>query len=65
MYKMEVLRDAESKTRPVFRVTTNSGEQVRFLDGRLVCIESLLWPCVTLILDILTVQRGYSICLLE
>ncbi|ESQ36336.1 hypothetical protein EUTSA_v10006646mg [Eutrema salsugineum] len=29
MYKMEVLRDAESKTRPVFRVTTNSGEQFK------------------------------------
>jgi len=42
MYKMEVLRDAESKTRPVFRVTTNSGEQVRFLGGKLVWIESLL-----------------------
>lgn len=38
MYKMEVLRDAESKTRPVFRVTTNSGEQVSFLGGMLVCI---------------------------
>ncbi|XP_010457683.1 PREDICTED: histone-lysine N-methyltransferase ATX2-like isoform X2 [Camelina sativa] len=29
MYKMEVLRDAESKNRPVFRVTTNSGEQFK------------------------------------
>ncbi|CAH2038811.1 unnamed protein product [Thlaspi arvense] len=29
MYKMEVLRDAESKIRPVFRVTTNSGEQFK------------------------------------
>lgn len=28
LYKMEVLRDAESKTRPLFRVTADNGEQV-------------------------------------
>lgn len=27
-YKMEVLRDAESKIRPLFRVTMDNGEQV-------------------------------------
>ncbi|XP_010522208.1 PREDICTED: histone-lysine N-methyltransferase ATX2 isoform X2 [Tarenaya hassleriana] len=29
LYKMEVLRDAESKTRPLFRVTADSGEQFK------------------------------------
>ncbi|XP_010510176.1 PREDICTED: histone-lysine N-methyltransferase ATX1-like [Camelina sativa] len=29
LYKMEVLRDAESKTRPIFRVTADSGEQFK------------------------------------
>ncbi|KAJ7979107.1 Histone-lysine N-methyltransferase [Quillaja saponaria] len=29
LYKMEVLRDAESKTRPLFRVTLDSGEQFK------------------------------------
>lgn len=29
-YKMEVLRDPESKVRPLFRVTVDSGEQVGF-----------------------------------
>lgn len=28
IYKMEVLRDAESKIRPLFRVTLDDGEQV-------------------------------------
>lgn len=27
-YKMEVLRDTESKIRPLFRVTLDNGEQV-------------------------------------
>ncbi|XP_018477200.2 histone H3-lysine(4) N-trimethyltransferase ATX1 isoform X2 [Raphanus sativus] len=31
LYKMEVLRDAESKTRPLFRVTADSGEQFKGL----------------------------------
>jgi len=29
-YKMEVLRDPESKVRPLFRVTVDGGEQVGF-----------------------------------
>ncbi|XP_050232395.1 histone-lysine N-methyltransferase ATX2-like [Mercurialis annua] len=29
VYKMEVLRDAESKIRPLFRVTSDNGEQIR------------------------------------
>ncbi|EEF34619.1 histone-lysine N-methyltransferase ATX2 [Ricinus communis] len=29
IYKMEVLRDAESKIRPLFRVTLDNGEQIR------------------------------------
>uniref|UniRef100_A0A1J3CTG2 Histone-lysine N-methyltransferase ATX1 n=2 Tax=Noccaea caerulescens TaxID=107243 RepID=A0A1J3CTG2_NOCCA len=29
LYKMEVLRDVESKTRPLFRVTADSGEQFK------------------------------------
>ncbi|CAH8320108.1 unnamed protein product [Eruca vesicaria subsp. sativa] len=31
LYKMEVLRDSESKTRPLFRVTADSGEQFKGL----------------------------------
>ncbi|WZY90153.1 hypothetical protein YC2023_046888 [Brassica napus] len=31
LYKMEVLRDTESKTRPLFRVTADSGEQFKGL----------------------------------
>ena len=30
MYKMEVLRDAESKIRPLFRVTLDNGEEVSY-----------------------------------
>lgn len=30
LYKMEVLRDAESKIQPLFRVTLDNGEQVRY-----------------------------------
>lgn len=28
VYKMEVLRDADTKIRPLFRVTTDDGDQV-------------------------------------
>lgn len=28
VYKMEILRDAGTKSRPVFRVTTDDGDQV-------------------------------------
>lgn len=30
-YKMEVLRDPGSKTRPLFRVTLDNGKQVSFI----------------------------------
>ncbi|KAG5401813.1 hypothetical protein IGI04_016420 [Brassica rapa subsp. trilocularis] len=39
LYKMEVLRDAESKTRPLFRVTADSGEQ----RASLATTDNLFW----------------------
>lgn len=37
LYKMEVLRDPESKVRPLFRVTPDTGEQVSSYMIKLYC----------------------------
>jgi len=66
-YKMEVLRDPESRFRPLFRVTVDGGEQVGFYYKIRLCTcrHAFLWKFYILNYLMLILQYQFFGIILE
>lgn len=64
-YKMEVLRDPESRFRPLFRVTVDGGEQVGFYYKIWLCIcrHAFLWKFYIELSDVILRYQFFGIIL--